>query len=307
MRRSRFNKLTGAVQGGTHHAFRCADNVAQAIDRRMPEAKALASWLDQDRGRLGLPDGEDFEDFGLRKAVPAVSWRRIRTAISRGLRTAPGAAGTGAELWLDALCGRLGLNALDRKLLALALYYELDERVEHLVDGISTARGGAARLRCDFILLALLLADEPGAVEARLHPDSRLLASGLMRLDSDGDLDIIGRLAKLVRNSALPAADPFAQLLGRTLAATLPWDAFAHLGREEPCCMNRGCGRSYPSPACGQAMRTEIGRPSSSMRLSAWTATPTSVARCRSVRERSPSPITCLNLPMAASAQARLV
>ena len=43
-------------------------------------------------------------------------------------------------------------------------------------------------------------------------------------------------------------------------------------------------------------MRTEIERPNSSRRLSAWTATPTLVARCQSVRERSPSPITRLNL-----------
>jgi len=74
-----------------------------------------------------------------------------------------------------------------------------------------------------------------------------------------------------------------------------------------PCCTDQGCGRSCPYPVCGQAMRTEIGRPSSSMRLRTWTATSTSVARRSSVRERSPSPMTCLNLPMAASARARLV
>jgi len=66
-------------------------------------------------------------------------------------------------------------------------------------------------------------------------------------------------------------------------------------------------GAATPAPAVVQATRTEIGRPLSSMRLSAWTATSTSVARRRSVHERSPSPITCLNLPMAASARARLV
>ena len=77
--------------------------------------------------------------------------------------------------------------------------------------------------------------------------------------------------------------------------------------QQEPCCMDLGCGRSYPSPAGSQAMRTEIGRPRSSMRLSAWTSTSTTVARRSSVRERSPSPITCLNLAMAASARARFV
>ena len=54
-------------------------------------------------------------------------------------------------------------------------------------------------------------------------------------------------------------------------------------------------GRSCANPVRGQAVRTQFGRPSSITRLSAWTATPTSVARRWSVRERNPSPITCLS------------
>jgi len=78
-------------------------------------------------------------------------------------------------------------------------------------------------------------------------------------------------------------------------------------GDPQPCCTDQGVGAVAPAPALLQAIRTEIGRPSSSIRLRAWTATSTSVARRRSVRERSPSPMTCLNLPMAASARARFV
>src|SRR3954466_1919064 len=43
------------------------------------------------------------------------------------------------------------------------------------------------------------------------------------------------------------------------------------------------------------------------MRLRAWTATSTSVARRWSACARNPSPITCFHLPVAASARARLV
>jgi len=60
-------------------------------------------------------------------------------------------------------------------------------------------------------------------------------------------------------------------------------------------------------PDCVQATRTEFGRPKSSMRFRAWMATSISVARRWSVRERSPSPITCLNLPIVASTRAREV
>jgi hypothetical protein len=41
--------------------------------------------------------------------------------------------------------------------------------------------------------------------------------------------------------------------------------------------------------------------------LSAWAPTATSVARRSSVRERSPSPITCFHLAIAASALERLL
>ena len=60
------------------------------------------------------------------------------------------------------------------------------------------------------------------------------------------------------------------------------------------CCTGRGRGRTGPYPVRGQAMRTDSGRPSSSMRLSAWRPTLTSVARRRSVRACSPSPISRL-------------
>jgi hypothetical protein len=66
-------------------------------------------------------------------------------------------------------------------------------------------------------------------------------------------------------------------------------------------------GALTPTPFWGHAMRTDSGRPSSNMRFRAWTATSTSITRRWSVRERSPSPITCLNLPLVASTRARMV
>src|SRR3712207_1423013 len=57
---------------------------------------------------------------------------------------------------------------------------------------------------------------------------------------------------------------------------------------EPPCCTGRPCGRTepYPSPARGHAMRTYSGRPRSSTRFRASTATASSVARRLSVHER---------------------
>ena len=73
------------------------------------------------------------------------------------------------------------------------------------------------------------------------------------------------------------------------------------------CCINLKCRCTRPSPVPGQAMRLEIWRPSSSIRLSAWTATSTSVARRSSSRDCSPSPITCFHPATATSARARVL
>ena len=51
------------------------------------------------------------------------------------------------------------------------------------------------------------------------------------------------------------------------------------VGRMWRCCMDQWEGRTHPYLVRGHAMRTDSGRPSSSMRFSAWTATSSSVAR----------------------------
>jgi transitional endoplasmic reticulum ATPase len=96
----RYRPWRAAIPGGTQQAFRLASNVAQAADRRMPEASALARWADQDRAPLGLPDKEDFAASTPRQPLTVANWRRLRTAPAiaatalRATRLAGGDAGT---------------------------------------------------------------------------------------------------------------------------------------------------------------------------------------------------------------------
>ena len=82
-----------------------------------------------------------------------------------------------------------------------------------------------------------------------------------------------------------------------------------HLRRRlgQPCCIDLGCGRSCPSPGCGSG---DADADRASRRQHAVEDVDGDIhlgRRRRSVRECSPLPITCLNLPMAASARARIV
>ena len=63
-------------------------------------------------------------------------------------------------------------------------------------------------------------------------PNARLLASGLLHLDRDGELRVLDQLTSLIRRNVRPAADLYDQLLGKSVPEALPWEAFAHLGRE---------------------------------------------------------------------------
>src|ERR1700753_2872494 len=89
-----------------------------------------------------------------------------------------------------------------------------------------------------------------------------------------------------------------------TLITDVQQTEFSHEGR---CCIDRRVGRSNPRPFRTHLIRTEIGRPSSSMRFKTRTATATSVVRRLSLRKRSPSPSTCLYRPMAVSTRLLLV
>src|SRR6202034_4575491 len=79
-------------------------------------------------------------------------------------------------------------------------------------------------------LIGLLLNASTADVDARLTPDGRLQAGGLLRLDRDGDLEPLERLTSLLRRNVSPAADLHDQLLGTMTIEPLPWDAFTHLG-----------------------------------------------------------------------------
>ena len=226
----RFRMGTSSIVGGARLALGLANNIAEAVDRRMPEARALAEWLDYKRVPLGLPDGENFAASS-KAGLTVAKWQRVRTTITREWRTAPAGAESMMDRWLDVLTSRIGLNVLSAQLLWVTLAYQLDDRIEYLIEHVSDARGGRRQLQADPALLGLLLQAEPDVVERALCPDALLRSSGLLRVDRDGDLVGLDRLVTLVRTSVRPGEDPIAQLLGPVQAPTLPWDAFAHLGR----------------------------------------------------------------------------
>src|SRR3954453_2043552 len=152
--------------------------------------------------------------------------------------------------------------------------------------------------------LGLAVADQPSLIEV-LGAFSGAVDRYAQKHGGRTDLGEMAQIAAVESLSAI-VGPSLTSLFGagpedvqRAVGRFASGDRFSQLAREffarlTLCCTGRGSGRTGPYPVRGQAMRTDSGRPSSSMRLSAWTPTLTSVARRRSVRACSPSPITRL-------------
>ena len=225
------------ASSGTLLALDCARTVHAAVDRRMPEAAALTAWLGQHAAALGLSDAdipEDTEKSGgsSRRGVPVRDWRKVEAALAREGTGTPDAFDAVAPQWLAAIAARLELDSVATSILALALHYRLDRRVERLFDALSECRGGGSRFNREAGLIALLLGASTAEVATQLTTDGKLLSSGLLCLGDQGTLIVLDPLLSLLRRDIPPAADFYDQLLGAITVDPLPWNAFAHLGTE---------------------------------------------------------------------------
>ena len=216
-------------------AWGYAARVFVATGRRTPEGAALLNWLRQCATSLGLDEadlpGDDVPTGRRSPGVPAEAWHGIGALLAAVLEDAPTPASSPATLWIEAFARTLGLDALEAAILGLGLHYAVDSRVERLADMVSEARGLAPHLSQDPAVLGMLAGGTPAEVEQRLAAGGRLLGTGLLRLDCDGDVHVVRRLSQLVRAAKLPDGQVYAQLLGKAAEPALPWPAFQHLGR----------------------------------------------------------------------------
>lgn len=220
-----------------------AYNVLAAVEPASDEAQALVAWLAQNRERLGLT-GDLFKDSdnirgqrhqGLK--IPAIGkarWHAFKQALKGRIAadSAQGSAPHSLDPGFAAVTEALGLPALDAALFRLMVLYRIDSRFERLFDGLATARGRPGRLRRYADLFALLIGSAPAEVNARLRTDAPLQASGAIRMDEEGDIEITNRLVEMIQACALPGVDVRTELLGSPVRAKLPWAAFRHLGQE---------------------------------------------------------------------------
>ena len=201
------------------------------------------------RQLLGLSDELFIEDDSDRESVyskaPPVTharWLAFGRALAARYRAVNGRSADeddanhpamqATDRGLQMVAAALKIDDLDAALFGVIFRYRDRNCVERLFDRLANARGRIGHLRCYADVFALLLGVQHKDVAARFRADARLLVSGAITVDEDGDIQLAPRLATLIDQCAQGDCDIRTELLGDPLTATLPWSAFRHLGRE---------------------------------------------------------------------------
>ena len=148
--------------------------------------------------RPGEPDGVRAEEAAIdhsggaaraHEGLSGGNWRTLQTALRDEYSIARKARPDRAAQRLRRLARTTGLPRTDVDLLELALRYQAQPVVESMIDDVFRApRRIMTPLNVQGPALPALLGVSANTVQGRLRADAPLVRSGLVSLDSDGDL-----------------------------------------------------------------------------------------------------------------------
>ena len=127
----------------------------------------------------------------------------------------------------------MGLSETDVDILNFMLRCETQPVIESMIDDVFDVRSRKmAKLNVKGIILRYLLDRSVHTILSRFKPDAPLLRSGLISVDSDGDINVMDRLHRLAVTPGEAGLDPTSLLLGTTTPSELDWSDFDHLARD---------------------------------------------------------------------------
>ena len=134
---------------------------------------------------------------------------------------------------LRRLARATALSRTDVDLLELVLRYQAQPVIESMINDVFRApRRFMMPLNVQSPALPTLLGVSANTVQARLRADAPLGRSGLVSVDSDGDLKALDRLNRLAVAPAGSGTDVHRLLLDAVPASELEWSDFDHVARD---------------------------------------------------------------------------
>ena len=177
---------------------------------------------------MDLPTGRTRTAFGSRKrpstiragkggrdeGMSAGSWRSLQAALREEYSVARKARPDRTAQRLRRLAKTTGLTRTDVDILELVLRYQTQPVVESIIDDVfRTPRRLMTPLNVQGPALSALLGVSANTVQSRLRADAPLVRSGLVCVDSDGDLRALDRLNRLAAAPAGSGTDVHRLLL----------------------------------------------------------------------------------------------
>ena len=159
-------------------------------------------------------------------------WRALGEALREEYSVARKARPDRTAQRLRRLASATGLTRTDVDVLELVLRYQTQPVIESMIDNVFRSSRRFTPLNVQNPALPALLGVSANTVQARLRADAPLVRSGLVCIDSDGDLRALDRLNRLAAAPAGSGTDVHRLLLDVAPASELDWSDFDHVARD---------------------------------------------------------------------------
>ena len=213
-------------------------NAASRLHHRDREAFNLAKWASSRANRAAF--GRKNRRLRTREADPAADegmtareWRNLQDALREECSMTEKMRYDRAARRLRRLGKSMGLTRTDLGVLELGLRYHIQPIIESMVDDVfRPPRGAMTPLNIREATLPTLLGISANTIHRRLRKDAPLIRSGLVSIDSDGDLNLVNRLYRLATVPSGGDLDVHRLLLDAASPGELEWRDFDHVASD---------------------------------------------------------------------------
>ena len=221
-----------------HLTFCYLANAASRLHYRSKEAEKLSEWVADNADELNLNGmvqpscRRSLRDE--RKTGPSKQdWQALLKLLEGERSKTHNVPEDTTARRIRRLGKTMGLSETDVDILNFMLRCETQPVIESMIDDVFDVRSRKmAKLNVKGIILRYLLDRSVHTILSRFKPDAPLLRSGLISVDSDGDINIMDRLHRLAVTPGEADLDPTTLLLGTTTPSELEWSDFDHLAQD---------------------------------------------------------------------------
>ena len=212
-------------------------NAASALHHRDREASDLAEWIADRENRMTFGGRKRRSPLragkvGRDEGMSGGKWRALHAALCEEYSVARKARPDRTAQRLRRLAKTTGLTRTDVDVLELVLRYQTQPVIESMIDDVFRSSRRFTPLNVQNPALPALLGVSANTVQGRLRGDAPLVRSGLVSVDSDGDLKALDRLNRLAAAPAGSGLDVHRLLLDAAPASELDWSDFDHVARD---------------------------------------------------------------------------